>query len=82
MEHNMKIEKNIQLSTVEVVKDFVNAISVFECEVDLRSERYCVNGKSIMGIFSLDLSRPIKLEADVDDKTQADFLKAVEPYCI
>lgn len=76
------IKKNIQLSTVEVVKDFVNTVSAFDFEVDLFSGRYCVNGKSIMGIFSLDLSQPIRMEADISEGAADKFLQAVEPFCI
>ena len=71
---------NIQLSTVERVKDFVTAISDFDFGVDLVSGRYCVNGKSIMGIFSLDLSRPIALEAQVPDEAMEAFEKAVDSF--
>lgn len=71
---------NIQLSTVERVKDFVTAISDFDFGVDLVSGRYCVNGKSIMGIFSLDLSRPIALEAEVPEETVEPFKKAIATF--
>lgn len=56
---------NIQLSTIDRVKDFVSSISDFDFGVDLVSGKYCVNGKSIMGIFSLDLAKPIGLQAEV-----------------
>ena len=52
---------NIKLSTIADVRDFVNAVTAFDGEVDLSSGRYVVDGKSIMGIFSLDLLSPIKL---------------------
>ena len=52
---------NIKLSTISDVRDFVNAVAAFEDEIDLQSGRYIVDGKSIMGIFSLDLLSPIKL---------------------
>ncbi|MEG1875269.1 MAG: HPr family phosphocarrier protein [Angelakisella sp.] len=71
---------NIQLSTVERVKDFVSAISDFDFCVDLVSGKYCVNGKSIMGIFSLDLSRPISLEAEVPEDFKLAFAEAVKNF--
>ncbi|MEG2087603.1 MAG: HPr family phosphocarrier protein [Angelakisella sp.] len=71
---------NIQLSTVERVKDFVSAISDFDFGVDLVSGKYCVNGKSIMGIFSLDLSRPISLEAEVPEDFKLAFAEAVKNF--
>ena len=57
----------IFLKTIIDVKNFVNAINNFEFDVDLVSGRYVVDAKSIMGIFSLDLSRPITLRAFTDD---------------
>ena len=53
---------NILLSSINDVKDFVNIVSRYDFDVDLTSGRYVVDAKSIMGIFSLDLSRPIKVE--------------------
>lgn len=71
---------NIQLATVERVKDFVGAISDFDFVVDLISGRYCVNGKSIMGIFSLDLSRSIQLSAEVPQEKLEAFKAAIQPF--
>ena len=48
------------------VKDFVNIVNKYEFEIDLISGRYVVDAKSIMGIFSLDLSKPIRVEAHTD----------------
>lgn len=58
---------NIRLSTIADVRDFVNAITSYDGDVDLASGRYVVDGKSIMGIFSLDLLSPIKLTAHGDN---------------
>ena len=74
------IKKNIQLTTVERVKDFVNTVAEFDFEVDLISGRYHVNGKSIMGIFSLDLTKGIQLEAEAPADQEGAFLKAIEPF--
>ncbi len=52
-------EVKINLSTIADVRDFVNIVSSFDGEIDLASGRYIVDGKSIMGIFSLDLLSPI-----------------------
>lgn len=51
----------IKLSTIADVRDFVNAMVSFGGDVDLASGRYVVDGKSIMGIFSLDLLNPIDM---------------------
>lgn len=57
----------IFLRTIIDVKNFVNAINDFDFDLDLVSGRYVVDAKSIMGIFSLDLSRPITLRVFSDD---------------
>ena len=64
-----KIMKSIQirLSTIADVRDFVNIVSGTDVDIDLVSGRYVVDGKSIMGIFSLDLMSPITLNAHSDD---------------
>ena len=58
---------SIRLSTIADVRDFVNIVAKSDIDVDLQSGRYVVDGKSIMGIFSLDLLSPITLTAQSDD---------------
>ena len=58
---------NIRLSLAENVKTFVNVINRYDFDVDLRSGRHVVDAKSILGIFSLDLSAPLTLEIHSDD---------------
>ena len=58
---------NMLLGSINDVKDFVNTVSKYSFDVDLTSGRYVVDAKSIMGIFSLDLSEPIKVEVHADD---------------
>lgn len=57
----------ISLNSINDVKEFVNIVSKYEFDIDLISGRYVVDAKSIMGIFSLNLSKPIKVEAQTDD---------------
>ncbi|HHV60343.1 MAG TPA: HPr family phosphocarrier protein [Clostridiaceae bacterium] len=57
----------ILLKTINDVKDFVNIASKYDFEIDLSSGRYVVDAKSIMGIFSLDLSKPIKVEVAAEN---------------
>ena len=52
----------IKLDTINDVKNFVNIVSKYDFDMDLMSGRYAVDAKSIMGIFSLDLAKPIKME--------------------
>lgn len=56
----------IKLNTINDVKTFVNSVSKYDFDVDLVSGRYAVDAKSIMGIFSLDLSKDIKVEVHSD----------------
>ncbi len=58
---------NILLGTINDVKEFVNAVAKYDFDVDLVSGRYAIDAKSIMGIFSLDLSKKIELQAHSDD---------------
>jgi phosphotransferase system HPr-like phosphotransfer protein len=51
----------ILLDSVEKVKKFVDIAATFPCELDIKSGRYTVDAKSIMGIFSLDLKKPLTL---------------------
>ena len=63
------------------VKSFVNAISQFEYDFDLISGRYVIDAKSIMGIFSLDLSKPIDLAIHTETNLD-EVLEALKPYII
>ena len=58
---------SILLNTTESVKKFVNIMSSYDFPTDLRSGRYVVDAKSILGIFSLDLNKPVVLEINSDD---------------
>lgn len=58
---------NLSLNSINDVKNFVNIVSRYDFDVDLTSGRYVVDAKSIMGIFSLDLSQPIKADIYSDD---------------
>ncbi len=55
---------NIVLDTVEKVKEFSSLINKFDGEFDLISDNYIIDAKSIMGIFSLNLKNPLKLEVN------------------
>ena len=72
---------SISLDTVEKVKGFVNTLAPLDGDFDLISDRYVVDAKSIMGIFSLDLSKPLTLK--LHDKDVADrVLPLLKPYIV
>ena len=72
---------HISLNSIDKVKAFVNEITKFDNDFDLVSGRYVIDAKAIMGIFSLDLSKPIELnihsESNVDE-----ILEALTPYIV
>ncbi len=70
----------IMLATINDVKNFVSEVSLCDYDVDLLSGRYAVDAKSIMGIFSLDLSKPITLEAHTDDASE--FFENIKQFIV
>lgn len=76
---NMKAV-NIKLSLAENVKYFVNIANKYPYDLDLRVGRHVVDGKSILGIFSLDLSKPITLEVYSDHCD--DLMEELKPFII
>ncbi|MBQ8317013.1 MAG: HPr family phosphocarrier protein [Lachnospiraceae bacterium] len=69
----------VSLNSIDKVKSFVNDISGFNAEFDLVSGRYVIDAKSIMGIFSLDISKPIDLNIHTETETE-DIMAAIKPY--
>ena len=72
----------ISLNSIDKVKAFVNEISKFDCDFDLVSGRYVIDAKSIMGIFSLDLSKPINLNIHAEGAALDALLAVVLAYVI
>lgn len=71
----------ISLNSIDKVKSFVNDITKFDYDFDLVSGRYVINAKSIMGIFSLDLSKPIDLNIHAEGNSD-EVMEALKPYII
>ena len=69
----------ICLNSIDKVKAFVNEVTKFDTDFDLVSGRYVIDAKSIMGIFSLDLSKPIDLNIHSEDNIEA-ILEAIKPF--
>ena len=66
-------EFKVKIDTINDVKKFVNTVSRYDFDVDLISGRYAIDAKSIMGIFSIDLSQELTMKAHTDN---ADVIKA------
>ncbi len=73
-------EFKVKITTIDDVKKFVSTIMLFDYEVDLVSGRYAIDAKSIMGIFSIDLSKELKLIAHTDDT--AELEESISKYII
>lgn len=76
---------NISIPSIEAVKEFVSTVTNFACDATLRSGRYIVDAKSIMGVFSLDATKPIKMVLEVgrsgiDDRD--DLCEAIKQFII
>ncbi len=72
----------ILLDSVEKVKKFVSITTKYESEMDLVSGRYIIDAKSIMGIFSTNLSKPIILRIYEEGEKVEDIIKALEEYVV
>ena len=71
----------ISLNSIDKVKSFVNAITQFNFDFDLISGRYVIDAKSIMGIFSLDLSKPITLNIHAENNLD-EILSSIKPFIV
>ena len=71
----------ISLNSIDKVKSFVNDVTKFDCDFDLISGRYVIDAKSIMGIFSLDLSKPITLNIHAENNLD-EILSIIKPFIV
>ena len=70
----------INLNSIDKVKAFVHSVNTFNTEFDLVSGRFVIDAKSIMGIFSLDLSKPMNLTIYNDD--DAEIMESLKPFLV
>lgn len=78
----MKVEVlDVSLNTINKVKKFTNIANKFDCDVDVLQGKYIVDGRSIMGIFSLNLTETVTVEIESNDEKEIDrFLKKMEEF--
>lgn len=72
------LEKTIILKDFEAVKKFVEIANEKSYDIELLSGKYVVNAKSIMGVFSLDLTKPIVMVAHTD--SHIELLRQTSPF--
>jgi len=73
---------SVSLTSITDVKAFVDAAAQVACEIDVLSGRYIVNAKSIMGLFSIDLSQPVRVEVQGDEGQGAAFRESVAAFVV
>lgn len=71
---------NILLNSMNDVRIFVNIVNKYEFDVDLTSGRYVVDAKSILGIYSLDLSKAIVVNIHADDDAAQKFIDEIKDF--
>ncbi|MEE1312968.1 MAG: HPr family phosphocarrier protein [Lachnospiraceae bacterium] len=72
----------ISIDTIEKVKDFVTIVNEYPYDFDLVTGRYVINAKSIMGIFSLDISKPLDLNIRDAGAQINEILESIKPFII
>lgn len=75
---NTMLEFEVTLTSINHVKEFVTAASMMSCEIDVTSGRYTIDAKSIMGLFSLDLTKPITVQVRGTEAQGQEFRDAVK----
>jgi phosphotransferase system HPr-like phosphotransfer protein len=74
--------RKIRLNSIEKVKSFVEIVEHYEFDADLVVGRYVVDAKSIMGVFSIDVSKDIQLVIHSEEHECAKLLEAIAQFCV
>lgn len=61
-------ETKVKLNSIDDVKNFVTAATQFITDIDVVGGRYIIDAKSILGLFSLDLAKPLTLQIHDDEE--------------
>ena len=76
------VKLNVKIVSMQDADKFNKICTKYDCDMDLQNDKYYVNAKSIMGIFSLDLSKPIELNVHAEDDSLAAVMEKLTPYLI
>lgn len=71
----------VKLNSVDDIKTFVNTLNRYAYDFDLVSGRYVIDAKSIMGVYSLDISEPLDLIIHTDDSV-TDVTDAIDAFIV
>lgn len=71
-----------QLASINDVKQFVTLACQMPFDIDIISGRYVIDAKSIMGIFSVDLSKPFRIEVHGTDEDVRLFKESIQEYVV
>lgn len=74
------VRVNIRINSIKEVAVLVGKISTIPYEADLKSGRYLVDGRSVMGAYSLDWEKPVTLEIHAEREQVKDFLESIDKY--
>lgn len=69
---------SIRLSSIEAVKNFVTLTNSYDFPINLTTDKYKIDAKSIMGVFSLDLSQPVEIE--IDNDSAPEFIQQLKQF--
>ncbi len=72
----------VAISSINEVKEFVNAACKQMVEIDIISGRYVIDAKSIMGIFSIDLTKPVTVAVNGTEDDYNNFREAVKAMIV
>ena len=74
------VKVDIRINSIREVAELTGKISTLPYEVDLKSGKYLVDGKSIMGAYSLDWEKPVTMEIHAEREQVSDFLADIDKY--
>ena len=77
----MKTKLVLNLNTLDKVKDFTNETNKFNSDIDIIRDRYVIDAKSVLGIYIIDLTKPVTVKINSDDKAEiARFNERMEQF--
>lgn len=77
----MGTELVLNLNTLSKVKEFINEANKFNSDIDIIRDRYVIDAKSVLGIYTIDLTKSVTVKINSDDKAEiARFNEKMEKF--